>query len=118
MYLRPWICRYRNNVDLFAIVGLPIQYVLRLVLISALLMCGLSQVGDPKYIFEAKTIMRMELLVLSTLKWRMQAYTPCSFIDYFLSKINDDKHPLTSSISRSVQVILGTIRGLFLTMCS
>ncbi|KAL6225113.1 hypothetical protein ACLB2K_003965 [Fragaria x ananassa] len=70
------------------------------------------QVGDPKYIFEAKTIMRMELLVLSTLKWRMQAYTPCSFIDYFLSKINDDKHLPTSSISRSVQVILSTIRGI------
>ncbi|XP_062006339.1 cyclin-D2-1 [Rosa rugosa] len=70
------------------------------------------QVGDPKYVFEAKTIMRMELLVLSTLKWRMQAYTPCSFIDYFLSKISDDQHPPTSSISRSLQLILSIIRGI------
>ncbi|MBA0715947.1 hypothetical protein Golax_014821 [Gossypium laxum] len=43
------------------------------------------QVGEPRFVFEAKTIYRMELLVLSTLKWRMQVITPCSFIDYFMS---------------------------------
>ncbi|GMN33948.1 hypothetical protein TIFTF001_004436 [Ficus carica] len=73
------------------------------------------QVGDPKFLFEAKTIQRMELLVLSTLKWKMQALTPCSFIDYFLSKIIADDRllPSMSSICRSTQLILGTIRGLF-----
>ncbi|BFG35566.1 hypothetical protein CerSpe_218390 [Prunus speciosa] len=70
------------------------------------------QVGDPKFVFEAKTILRMELLVMSTLKWRMQACTPYSFIDYFLSKISDDQHPSTSSICRSEQLILSTIRGV------
>ncbi|KAK9285635.1 hypothetical protein L1049_024833 [Liquidambar formosana] len=70
------------------------------------------QVGEPKFVFEAKTIQRMELLVLSTLKWRMQAFTPCSFIDYFLTKINDDQHPLRSLISRSLQLILSTIKGI------
>ncbi|KAF8377345.1 hypothetical protein HHK36_030722 [Tetracentron sinense] len=34
------------------------------------------QVGETKFVFEARTIKRMELLVLSTLKWRMQAITP------------------------------------------
>lgn len=72
-----------------------------------------AQVGDPKFVFEAKTILRMELLVMSTLKWRMQACTPYSFIDYFLSKISDDQHPSTSSICRSEQLILSTIRGFF-----
>ncbi|CAL9001816.1 unnamed protein product [Prunus brigantina] len=70
------------------------------------------QVGDPKFVFEAKTILRMELLVMSTLKWRMQACTPYSFIDYFLSKISDDQHPSTSYICRSEQLILSTIRGI------
>ncbi|CAK9147097.1 unnamed protein product [Ilex paraguariensis] len=51
------------------------------------------QVGDPKFVFEGKTIQRMELLVLSTLRWRMQGCTPCSFIDYFLRKINGDQIP-------------------------
>ncbi|XP_040992612.1 cyclin-D4-2-like isoform X2 [Juglans microcarpa x Juglans regia] len=64
------------------------------------------QVGEPKVVFEANTIQRMELLVLSTLGWRMQAFTPFSFIDYFLSKTNTVKHQLRLSLSRSVQIIL------------
>lgn len=52
--------------------------------------------------------------MLSTLKWRMQAVTPFSFIDYFLQKINDDKPPSRSSIFQSTGFILSTIRGLFL----
>ncbi|XXG61092.1 hypothetical protein AAC387_Pa04g2834 [Persea americana] len=70
------------------------------------------QVGDSKFVFEAKTVQRMELLVLSTLKWRMQAVTPFSFIDYFLQKINDDKPPSRSSIFQSTGFILSTIRGI------
>uniref|UniRef100_A0A8R7K2V3 Uncharacterized protein n=1 Tax=Triticum urartu TaxID=4572 RepID=A0A8R7K2V3_TRIUA len=42
---------------------------------------------------EARTIKMMELLVLSTLKWRMQAITACSFIGYFLCKFNDHGTP-------------------------
>lgn len=73
------------------------------------------QVADPKFVFEAKTIKRMELLVLSTLKWRMQACTPCSFIDYFLRKINNaDALPSGSLIDRSIQFILKTMKGLTL----
>nr|QYW07125.1 cyclin D2-2 [Dimocarpus longan] len=70
------------------------------------------QVGEPKFVFEAKTIQRMELLVLNTLKWRLQACTPCSFIDYFLTKSNDDQLPSTASIFRAVQLILSTIKGI------
>ncbi|EXC14631.1 hypothetical protein L484_008550 [Morus notabilis] len=72
------------------------------------------QVGDPKFLFEAKTIQRMELLVLSTLKWRMQAFTPFSFIDHFLSRIITDDRllPSMSSICRPAQLISGTIRGI------
>ncbi|KAK3042914.1 hypothetical protein RJ639_000990 [Escallonia herrerae] len=70
------------------------------------------QVGDPKFVFEGKTIQRMELLVLSTLNWRMQACTPCSFIDYFLGKINNDQLPLGLMISKSIQLILSTFKGI------
>ncbi|GMI68703.1 hypothetical protein HRI_000539600 [Hibiscus trionum] len=70
------------------------------------------QVGEPKFVFEAKTIYRMEILVLSTLKWKMQAITPCSFIDYFLFRICNDQHPSPSSICRSLQMILNTIKGI------
>ena len=69
------------------------------------------QVGESKYVFEARTIQRMELLVLSTLKWRMQAVTPFSFIDYFLHKLNDGNSPSKSLVSRAAQLILSTARG-------
>ncbi|XVE60572.1 hypothetical protein DITRI_Ditri05aG0139400 [Diplodiscus trichospermus] len=69
------------------------------------------QVGESKFVFEARTIQRMELLVLSSLSWRMQAITPFSFMDYFLYKLNDDKIPLRSSILRSIQLISSTIKG-------
>ncbi|KAG5632163.1 hypothetical protein H5410_003880, partial [Solanum commersonii] len=44
-------------------------------------------VGNPNFVFEGKTIQRMEPLVLTTLKWRMLAYTPCTYIDYFVGAI-------------------------------
>ncbi|XP_017699255.1 cyclin-D4-1-like isoform X2 [Phoenix dactylifera] len=69
------------------------------------------QVGEAQYAFEARTIQRMELLVLSTLKWRMQAVTPFSFIDYFLQKFNDGNSPTNSLVSRSVELILNAVRG-------
>ncbi|KAM0905160.1 hypothetical protein ACQ4PT_017537 [Festuca glaucescens] len=46
------------------------------------------QIGEERYLFEEKTIQKMELLVLSTLNWRMQAVTPFSYIKYFLDKLN------------------------------
>ncbi|CAI9758203.1 unnamed protein product [Fraxinus pennsylvanica] len=71
------------------------------------------QVGEPKFLFEGKTIRRMELLVLSILKWKMQAYTPCNFIDYILRKMaKNDELPSGPLITRSVQLILSTIRGI------
>ncbi|KAL7230616.1 hypothetical protein ACSBR2_008981 [Camellia fascicularis] len=71
------------------------------------------QVGEPKFVFEGKTIRRMELVVLSTLKWKIQPCTPWSFIDYFLRKINDDHQiPSGSLITRSVKLILCTIKGI------
>ncbi|VFQ70112.1 unnamed protein product [Cuscuta campestris] len=70
------------------------------------------QVCDPRFVFEGKTIQKMELLVLSTLKWRMQAYTPCTFIDYFLRKINDNQLPSLHITSRSRRLILSTTKGI------
>ncbi|XP_022885769.1 cyclin-D3-3-like isoform X1 [Olea europaea var. sylvestris] len=44
------------------------------------------QVQESEYVFEAKTIQRMELLVLSTLKWKMNPVTPISFFDHSLRR--------------------------------
>ncbi|KAI7754523.1 hypothetical protein M8C21_028893 [Ambrosia artemisiifolia] len=70
------------------------------------------QVCESRYVFEAKTIQKMELLVLTTLKWRMQTVTPFSFIDAFIGKL-DCGQPLSRAlISRSTQLILRLINGI------
>ncbi|KAL0384248.1 UNVERIFIED_CONTAM: Cyclin-D3-2 [Sesamum radiatum] len=45
------------------------------------------QVEGTKYVFEAKTIQRMEVLVLSALKWRMNPVTPLSFLDHIIRRL-------------------------------
>lgn len=71
------------------------------------------QIAESKFIFEGRTIQRMELLVLSTLKWRMQSVTPFSFVHNFLKKIMDtDQISSRPSISRVTQLILGTTKGI------
>ncbi|RWW44277.1 hypothetical protein BHE74_00049975, partial [Ensete ventricosum] len=42
---------------------------------------------DNKFVFEAKTIRLMELLVLSSLGWRMNPVTPLSFIHHLLPRL-------------------------------
>ncbi|GJN22353.1 hypothetical protein PR202_gb09908 [Eleusine coracana subsp. coracana] len=69
------------------------------------------KVAEAKFVFEGRTIKRMELLVLSTLKWRMQAVTACSFIDYFLHKLSDHGAPSMLARSRSADLILSTAKG-------
>ncbi|XP_051117153.1 cyclin-D3-3-like [Andrographis paniculata] len=46
------------------------------------------QVVESKYFFEAKTVQRMELLVLSTLQWRMHPVTPFSFLDHIVRRFD------------------------------
>jgi cyclin D1/2/4, plant len=54
----------------------------------------------------------MELLVLSTLKFRLQAVTPFSFMDYFLHKFSDGSGPMKFLILQSADLILTMIRGM------
>ncbi|GJW96793.1 cyclin-like protein [Tanacetum coccineum] len=45
------------------------------------------QLDGNKYVFEAKTIQKMEILILSTLEWRMNPVTPLSFLDYMTRRL-------------------------------
>lgn len=49
---------------------------------------------DEGFISDAKSVRRMELLVLSTLNWRMRPVTPFSFLHFFLSSF-ELRHPLS-----------------------
>lgn len=68
--------------------------------------------GDEGLIFDAQTIQRMELLILSALNWRMRSITPFSFIYFFLSFIQfkdpTSKHSLKD---RATEIIFKTHGG-------
>ncbi|KAL7254510.1 hypothetical protein ACSBR1_008812 [Camellia fascicularis] len=43
-------------------------------------------VEESKFVFEAKIIQRLKLLVLSTLQWKMNPVTPLSFVDHIVRR--------------------------------
>ncbi|XP_057788120.1 cyclin-D4-1-like isoform X2 [Salvia miltiorrhiza] len=45
------------------------------------------QTLERTYIFEPKTIQRMELLVLATLNWRLRSVTPFDYLHHFISML-------------------------------
>ncbi|KAL1536508.1 cyclin-D3-3-like [Salvia divinorum] len=67
------------------------------------------QVEESKYLFEAKTIQRMELLVLSTLQWRMNPVTPMSFVDHIARRFGFVKNLHWEFSRRCESVILSAI---------
>ncbi|KAL2610586.1 hypothetical protein R1flu_029159 [Riccia fluitans] len=70
------------------------------------------EVGDLTYYFEARTVQRMELLVLSTLDWRMSSITPFSYIDFFFAKLEIDNTMLRSLLNRVIDLLLGTLKDV------
>ncbi|KAK8483540.1 hypothetical protein V6N13_052625 [Hibiscus sabdariffa] len=50
------------------------------------------QVEEADYVFDSKTLQRMELLVLSTLQWRMNPVTPISFFDHITRRLGLRTH--------------------------
>ncbi|KAI6688063.1 hypothetical protein NL676_024891 [Syzygium grande] len=64
---------------------------------------------ESNYVFEAKTIQRMELLVLSTLDWKMNPVTPLSFIDYFARRLGLKGHLCWEFLWRCERVLLASL---------
>lgn len=67
------------------------------------------QVEDSRYLFEAKTIKKMELLVLSTLQWRMNPVTPFSFVDYISRRLGFKDHICWEILWQCERTILSVI---------
>nr|QYW07127.1 cyclin D3-2 [Dimocarpus longan] len=67
------------------------------------------QVEDAKYVFEAKTIQRMELLVLSALKWKMNPVTPLSFFDHIVRRLGLKTHLHWEFLRRCERLLLSII---------
>ncbi|XP_016477142.1 cyclin-D3-3 isoform X1 [Nicotiana tabacum] len=67
------------------------------------------QVEESRYVFESKTVQRMELLVLSTLEWKMNPVTPFSFLDYITRRLGLNNCLCWEFLRRCERVLLYTI---------
>ncbi|KAJ3694938.1 hypothetical protein LUZ60_000315 [Juncus effusus] len=76
------------------------------------------QVEGTKFIFEPRTIRRMEFLVLTALDWRLRFVTPFSFIDFFTCKADPSGKHTRNLVSRASEFILESIHDMeFLVHC-
>ncbi|KAI4304945.1 hypothetical protein MLD38_040399 [Melastoma candidum] len=64
-----------------------------------------------KYVFEPKTIPRVELLVLSILNWRLKSITPFSSLGFFSLKVDLTGIFVRVLVSRATEAILSNIKG-------
>ncbi|KAJ4962722.1 hypothetical protein NE237_022661 [Protea cynaroides] len=67
------------------------------------------QVEESKYVFEAKTIQRMELLVLTTLQWKMNPVTPLSFLDHIIRRLGLKNHLHWEFLRRCERLLLSLL---------
>ncbi|TYG95159.1 hypothetical protein ES288_A11G246100v1 [Gossypium darwinii] len=65
------------------------------------------------YQFENKTIQKMELLVLTTLEWKMSSITPFAYLDYFIHKFYGEYRP-KGLVSKIMQLIMSMIKEISL----
>ena len=74
-------------------------------------MCVLLKVEEASYVFEAKTIQRMELLILSTLHWRVHPVTPISYLDHIIRRFSFKSHQQLEFLSRCESLLLSIVPG-------
>ncbi|PPD92399.1 hypothetical protein GOBAR_DD10643 [Gossypium barbadense] len=67
------------------------------------------QVEESRYVFEPKTIQRMEILVLSTLQWKMNPVTPLSFLDYIARRLGLKDHLCWEFLRRCDRTLISVI---------
>ncbi|KAL9268338.1 Cyclin-D3-1-like protein [Drosera capensis] len=67
---------------------------------------------DSKYVFEAKTIQRMELLVLSSVGWRMSPVTPFSYFEHLMKGLGLNAELHWGILSRFEEIVLSLITDL------
>lgn len=66
---------------------------------------------DAKFLFEAKNIQKMELLVMSTLKWRMNPVTPISFLDHIVRRLGLNNHLHWDFFKKCEALVLDLVSG-------
>ncbi|KAF0903176.1 hypothetical protein E2562_025757 [Oryza meyeriana var. granulata] len=76
------------------------------------------QIEGTRFIFEPRTIQRMELIVLAELDWRLWSVTPFTFVDFFACKAGSPKRSSRILALRACQIILNAFHEIeFLNHC-
>ncbi|KVH99449.1 Cyclin-like protein [Cynara cardunculus var. scolymus] len=73
---------------------------------------ALTEFPTDEYTFDSSVIQRMELLVLTTLDWRMHSITPFDFIRCFISCFCTESSK-RHFVSRTTQILFATIKGKY-----
>jgi cyclin D5 len=73
----------------------------------------LSEFQVQDYDFESRTIQRMELLVLSTLEWKLGSTTPFAYLHYFINKFfcECESRP-KGLVSGAIRLIVAMTKGI------
>lgn len=73
---------------------------------------ALSEYQVPYYVFNGNVIQNMELLVLTTLEWKMSFVTPFVYIDYLVNKLGDQeiRQDHDDLISKATELIMALIK--------
>jgi hypothetical protein len=64
-----------------------------------------------EHLFQAKTVQRMELNVLSTLGWRLRSITPFTFLEKAINHLNLTSKLKASLLSRASELLLASLAG-------
>ncbi|XP_008810097.2 cyclin-D1-1-like isoform X2 [Phoenix dactylifera] len=68
------------------------------------------QVLDPRFVFEPRTVRRMELLLMAALRWRMRSVTPFDFLPHLAAALLPSSADSAALLSRAADLILSTHR--------
>ncbi|CAA7409726.1 unnamed protein product [Spirodela intermedia] len=69
------------------------------------------QAAEASFVFEPRTVQRMEFLVLDVLDWRLRSVTPFAFLGAFAA-LADPEQSFGSLIRRATQIILATLEDI------
>ncbi|PIN06119.1 G1/S-specific cyclin D [Handroanthus impetiginosus] len=72
---------------------------------------ALSEYHVDEYNFEGNVIQKMELLVLSTLEWKISCATPFAYLNYFINKFCGERRS-KELINRAVELIFALIEEI------
>lgn len=68
------------------------------------------QVEGAKFIFEPRNVLRMELVVLRALEWRLRSISPLCYLSFFAVKVDPTGSYTGFLTSRATEIILSTIQ--------